>query len=635
LKEENANTCCILLDGTDFTSSSTSSIKDTIEEKYIKQYSSDLLEDFRQLPIEEKAVIIDNFDYIKNNNNRRSVVLDYLAEQFGRIIIFLSSDIELTTIIQSTLIRSFESFNYFELLPFGNRKRRQLISKWYQLENHDQTEDEINARIEKAENGINSFIGNGAAFIPAIPMFVLSTLQNIDAQKATYDNARFSYLYESLIKSSIAKSTAGDYDTGRFDMDASALSFLAYKMLRNKKTSFTHAQLNDSVDFMNNEYILTESSDSLLRRMTSAKIIYKDTSEGEVYRFKYPYIFYYFAGMYIAEHLKDEDVKTQVEYMSSRLYNETYGNVMIFVCHFANSKEVIDNILLNAYSTFESNNEFEFTKTNPVFDEIKESLNMIVPKTIADNSEIPKNQEESLKRKDEAGITDGRMKKEEEYIDDEVVEKEKEMAEVASAFKTMEVLGQILKNYPTKVVGQDKLDIIDEIHRLGMRSVGVLVNSMIEYKSVLVDYVYDQIKRDNKAVRKEDVIQSVQKFINALVSGTARSMIHQVAKTLDNEHLLEAATISLSNNTSISAKLVLLDLKLNCLKKCDYNEIRELRKAFTDSNELFALSTLDSIVGYYLNYNKCDVKLKSKLCSLCGFSEQKVLIETHKKLNDI
>lgn len=633
LTEESANTCCILLDGSDFTSSITSSIIDTIEGRYVKQYSSDLLEDFRQLPIEEKIVIIDNFDLIKNNNNRRNIVLDYLAEQFGRIIIFLSSEIELTTIIHSTLIKSFESLYYYELLPLGNRKRRQIISKWYHLNNHDQTEDEITDRIEKAENWINSFIGDGAAFIPAIPLFVLSTLQNIDAKKATFENAKFSYLYESLIKSSIAKSSGGDYDTGRFDMDASALSFLAYNMLRNKKTSFIQSQLNESVDFMNKKYILNESSDSLLRRMTNAKIIYKDSSDGECYRFKYPYIFYYFAGMYIAEHLKDEDVKAQVEYMSSRLYNETYGNTMIFVCHFANSKEIIDNILLNAYSTFEGNNEFEFTKTNPVFEEIKESLDLIVPKTIANNSEVPRNQEESLKRKDEVGITDGRLKKEEEYIDDEVAEKGQEMAEVASAFKTMEVLGQILKNYPTKVDGQDKLDIIDEIHRLGMRSVGALISSMIEYKSELVDYVYDQIKHNNKAIRKEDVIHSIQRFINALVSGTARSMIHQVAKSLDNEHLLEAATISLSANTSISAKLVLLDLKLNCLKKCDYNEIRELRKSFTDSNELFALCTLDSIVGYYLNYNKCDVKLKSKLCSLCGFSEQKVLIETHKKLN--
>ena len=635
LSEENKNNCCVLLDGSVFNSSNISSIRDTITEEYAKQYSPETVEDFILLQKEERIVIVDNFDYIKNNNNRRSIVLDYLAEQFDKVIILFSTDLELTTIIQSKTIKSFESFYYYEILPLGNRKRKQIISKWYNLDNFDQTEDEINERIERAQTHINSFIGDGAAFIPAIPLFVLSTLQNIDAKKMSFENSKFSFLYESLIKSSIAKIANGDYDSGRYDMDSSALSHLAFNMIKLKRTSFSQVELEAAVDYMNKKYILKESSEDLLNRMLTAKIIYKDFSEGESYRFKYPYIFYYFAGMYIAEHLSDAEVIEKVEYMSSRLYNETYGNVMIFVCHFANSKEVIDSILLNAYSTFDGLNEFEFTKSNPVFEEIKDSLKMIVPKTISDNSGIAKNQEESLKRKDEAGITDGQVKKEEEFIDDEVTEKEKEMAEVTSAFKTMEVLGQILKNYPTKVDGKDKLDIIDEIHRLGMRSVDVLVKTMIDYKSDLVEYIYEKIKLENKTIRKEMVIQSVQRFIDALVSGTARSMIHQVAKSIDNEHLLEAATISLSSNKAISAKLVLLDLKLNCLKKCDYTEIRELRKVFVDSNELFATYTLDSIVGYYLNYNRCDVKLRSKLCALCGFSKQTALIETHKNIENM
>ncbi len=632
LTEESKNNCCVLFDGSDFTSSKQDSIEKIIDNKYVQQYSSDYLEDFWQLPTEEKIIIIDNFDFIKNNNDRRNIVLDYCSEHFGKVIIFLSSDLELTSIIKSKTITTFEPFNYFELLPLGNRNRKRIISKWYHLNNHTQTEDEINERIEKAHNHITSFLGESAAFIPAIPLFVLSTLQNIDANKAIYDTSKFSFLYESLIKGSIIKSAGGDYDTGRFDMDSSALSFLAFDMIKKKKTCFAKSQLDDSVDFMNKKYILDESPENLLKRMINAKIIYQDLSEGECYRFKYPYIFYYFAGMYIAEHLTDDEVKEKVQYMSSRLYNETYGNTMIFVCHFANSQEVIDTILLSAYSTLEGYSEFEFTKTNPVFDEIEDSLQMLVPKSISDNSEVSQNQDESLKRKDEAGITDGRVKKEEDYIDDEIMEKERDMAEVSSAFKTMEVLGQILKNYPTKVDGQDKLAIIDEIHRLGMRSVEILVKTLIEYKADLVEYIYYKALQEGRPVQKEKLIRSIRRFINALVSGTTRGMIHQVAKSIDNEHLLQAATQSLSQNKAISAKLVLLDLKLNCLKKCDYNEIRDLRKVFTESNESFATCILDSIVGEYLNYNKCDVRLRAKLCSLCDFSTQSALLESHKNL---
>ena len=61
----------------------------------------------------------------------------------------------------------------------------------------------------------------------------------------------------------------------------------------------------------------------LLEKMTTANIICKDNSQGEVYKFKYPYIFYYFAGKYIAFHAGETDVKGILAHMSEKLYIET------------------------------------------------------------------------------------------------------------------------------------------------------------------------------------------------------------------------------------------------------------------------------------------------------------------------
>ena len=634
LAEETSNSCCVFLDGSDFTSSNLSVIVRTIENKFKQQYSSHFIEDFRQLGKKEKSIIIDNYDYIKNNNNRKIVILDYLFDQFGSITITMSSELEIASIINSKAIKSLEPFYYYELLPLGNRKRKQLISKWYNLENYDQDEDAINGLIEKAQNQINSFLGNDYEYVPAIPVFVLSTLQNIDAKKPLYENTKFSFLYETLILKSISKISKGEYDTGNFNIDATALSFLAYDMLSNKKTIFSIKQLETSVKLMNEKYIMDESANDLLNRMINAKIIYNDMSLGEMYRFKYPYIFYYFAGRYIAKNLGSVDVQKKLEYMSSRLYNETYGNIIIFVCHFANNKDVIDNVLLNAYTILDKYEKFQFSKSNPIFDDIKDSLDLLLPETIAKNDEVEKNQEKSLIKKDEFGITDGQVKEDQEDIDDEVLEAEREIAEISSAFKTMEVLGQILKNYPTEVEGKDKLDIIEEIHNLGMRAISILVNTLIEYKNDLIDYAYDKIIQEKKNISIEEIRLLLQKFINIFISNIAKNMIHQVSKTLDNEHLLEASRISLSKNQSISAKLVLLDLKMNCLKKVNFTDIQKLRTEFNDSNEFFALCILDSIVGSYLNYNKCNPALRSRLCALCNFSEQKSLIESHKNTDN-
>ena len=112
----------------------------------------------------------------------------------------------------------------------------------------------------------------------------------------------------------------------------------------------------------------------------------------------------------------------------------------------------------------------------------------------------------------------------------------------------------------------------------------------------------------------------------------ARGMVHQVAVSLNSEHLLLAATKSLESDNSISSKLVLLDLKLNCLNHFSFGEVQSLKRELDATNELFASRIVDSIVGQYLNFNRCDHSLRSRLCSLCGLSQQQALIASQQNM---
>ena len=633
LLEENLSSCCLLLRGNDFTSANEAGVQETIEEKYSLQYSQDCLEDFRQLPKEERTVIVDDFDLIKNVKGRRNMVLDYLCGFFGRVTIMLSSYIEIATLLTSNAFGGHEQIIYYEILPFGNRKRKEMITKWYKLNENPLSEKEINDRIDNTIEKINVFLGNGTAFVPAMPVFILSVLQNMDAVHQTYAGSKYGFLYESLIISSFSKISADYMSAGNYNIDTGILSKLSFDLLVDKKTNFTEDQIATTLSNIEKKHLIRLSTSDFLKRMIDAKIIHKNNGSGEVYRFMYPYIFYFFCGKYIAEHLNEKRVQNILEYMSARLYNEIYGNIIIFVCHFANKSEVIDDVLLNAYGTLENYETFDFTKSNPVFEDINDAVEALIPKSIAaSDAEVIKNKENRLTEMDDVGLNDGQVIDNADVIDDEVTEKEKDMADVVAAFKTIEVLGQILQNYPVGIDAQNKLDIIEEIHKLGMRSVQAMINTMGYLEKDLVEYVYEHVSKDRKHVQKSEVTRATRRFINLLVSGMARGMIHQVAISLNSEHLLLAATKSFESDKSISSKLVLLDLKLNCLKKCNYEEIQRLRNDFDKHDEKFASRILDSIVGYYLNYNMCDHTLRSRLCSLCGLSQRDNFISQQRNM---
>jgi len=279
--------------------------------------------------------------------------------------------------------------------------------------------------------------------------------------------------------------------------------------------------------------------------------------------------------------IEETVVQDKIEYMSSRLFNETYGNIVIFVCHFANNSDIIDTVLLNAYDTLPNYEAFDFTKTNTVFEEIEDAVDTLIPKIIASSdADVSANKDSRLARMDELGVNDGQINRGEDTIDDEISEQEKDMADVVAALKTIEVLGEILQNYPVGIEGEKKVEIIDEIQKLGMRSVQAIIKTMGYLEKDLVEYVYARASREKKYVSKEQIVFVTRQFINLLITGMARGMVHQVAVALNSEHLLLAAKKAFEEDNSISSKLVLLDLELNCLNICNYTEIKGLKKEY-------------------------------------------------------
>ena len=625
--------CCIAINGCEIKTVDSSKLDDLIERYFVKQYSKAKLDEFRSLPKSKRVIIIDDIDYSALHGERRNTAIDYISDGFGCVYALLSSDVELPALLTLKSLNSMSSVVTYDILPLGNKKRRELISKWYHLHETTRDEEEIEKRIDSSAEQVDTFLGNGAGFIPAIPIFVICVLQNGDSFQQTYTGSQYGFLYETMIQKSLS-SIAPEYkSSGAYNIDISIVSELAFYMLIHKKKTFSIDDISRIIDAFNISKKVEISKDDVIRKMIKAKIFYNDVSEGSLYKFKYPYIFYYFSGHYIAYHLNDEDVTTIIDEMSSKLYIEDYGNIMIFVCHFANNTRVIEAVLLNAYVTLDKFQLFDFKAADSVLSDISTAIKALIPNVIGADSDVECNKNDKLTRLDDAGINDGTVTDDSSVIDDELSDTEKDLAAISASFKTLDVLGQILQNYPGDIDGTLKVNIIDEIHKLGMRSVKAIIGTMGYLQNSLVEFIVERAKKENKAYRREDIESATKKLLDVLVSGMVRGMINKVAVSLNSPYLLPAAKEALLKENTISAKLILMDLKVNCLKTVDFQEITKLKEDLDNSkNTRFASCILSSIVSYYLSYNKCDYRLRAKLCAKFGFSEKEAQLKGQGRL---
>lgn len=627
--------CCLSVSGDEFSSHDPKKVTEVIEKAFISQYSIDHLEKFRQLPNHQKTIIVDDADCMRIHGDRRNAVIDFLSGCFGSIILLFRSPIEVHSLLSADCLKKLDDIPAYEILPLGNRKRKELIRKWYKLHNDARSDEEIEQQVETAVAQVNTFLGNGTSFIPAHPVFVLSVLQNSDAiLNVRFNGSKYGFLYESLIQNSLSSVDVDYQQSGMYNADIGAISRLAFYLLQEKnKKVFTEEELNAAVqDFIKLKKVPV-SKDALLRRMVDSNIFKSDPSVGSGYRFRYPYMFYFFAGRHIAYNLKQEEVKQMVAYMSSRLHNEDYGNIIIFVCHFANSQEVIEEVLGNAYCTLDSYTPFVFEKNSPLFEEIQRNIDALLPAVVGSNEDVADNKDVRLKNMDDVGYLDGHVEEGTDTIDAEADAVEADLMAVTASFKTMEVLGQILQNYPSDIDGDFKVQIIEELHKLGMRSVQAIVETMGYLEESLIASIMERAAQEQKVFNRDEVAKATRYVLTMLISGMIRGMVNMVASSLNSPLLLPAAIEALTKEDSISARLVIQELKLNYLKTPDYEELERLNNDLLKANNKFAQFVLSRIAAHYLRYNICNYKLRNKMCALFEFSEKKVFVRSQRMLS--
>ena len=607
----------IYIDASKITSYLSDSLDRIIADAFVAQYKSQDLEEFQQLSKRHKVLIIDNFQDLKFTLLKRQDILKYFCMKFKNVILFSNLRLDYGTLLADCNKINVNDTAVFNICPMGNQVRKEFITKWFKLgDSYDDNDDALAEKISNAIKYVDMVLGQYHEILPAFPIQLITILQ---CQNSAANNnqqiSQYGYLYGTLVDASMCKKLNGE----KINLYKSVLSELAFVILTDRTIAdsiISYNNICECVTRFSEDMLVPLDANEFIDALMDTKIL-KQVSDNQ-YKFMYPYIYYYFAGNYISSHISDKAVNKQVEYMCKRLYNEAYGNIMIFVCYFSNSEDIIDQILLNSFELFDGTEPYTFGKENSVLQEAYDLIDKLASElSIESNEEAENNQDKYLQTKDTLEMQDGTVSDDIDVkeIEDDYSEEEAKVTSLYAALKTMSVLGQIIKCYPGSIPGKRKVEIITEIHNLGMRTANEYLNIFSWLEQDMVEYCVKRVHDIDSSISTSEIAMNVKNLYRHIMVQFVIAMVKLICVSFGSELSIQAAEKALSSFTS--GKLVLYYMKMYC-GHLDTDKIIKEYKQWKDSNNDFAAITLKYLTMDYLKINRCDYRDRKRLCEVFG-----------------
>ncbi len=561
----------VLLDGGTFKSSNTDRVREAIRTEFAFQYVSPGVTEFEQLPRERKVFVIDNFHNSPLNEQARGILLKTLWDLAGKVVLFTSDNPGATQLLGGvSSVAALAEYHQAELLEFGYQLRHELVQKWQML-GRDETVNhmEVERQIRFTERILDDVLGTN--FVPAYPLFVLALLQQAEAAVpgTTAHLGSYSHFYEIIIKSNLANtvSKAVGYDT-----KLTFLSVLAFFLYRRGTDRFISLQ---ELKKLYREYRVTYRDpveyDKLIKDLQHSSIL---QFQYDYYRFKYEHLYHYFLASYIDTALQENhdsvETKELITRISSSLYLDDHARIMIFLAHLSKDAFILESVLSVAQRIF---TEISACDLDTNMDHLVQRGTLTyVP------SDPEANQRAALERRDD--------------LESQLAQRLPASSQVSSvpmpsviepsdldligqfnfAFKTIDVIGQLLKSFAGSMRGEPKERLVREAFNLGMRSLNFLLEAIRDENAELAQFMFDRFVnhwKDNHPGVKipSDELKRQERRVHAAITWlaemTAFSHLKKLSLSLGTERLTDTFSDVISASPSTAFRLVDMAVKLD------------------------------------------------------------------------
>lgn len=587
-------------------------VKKLIKKSLKEQYNNENVDLLFQHA--KKVLLLDNFHKTELNSKYKKRLIDLFNDSFE--FIFITSDNTYSSKNVTEEATSLKDYLKYKLLPLGHEKRSELIEQWLLIGENKLTiqEEVILSNVKQRFNEIDSLIGN--KLIPSYPIFILTLLQSLDENLQNFSQTSYANIYLVLIKTGLIKE--GIKDSVLTSL-LNILKELAFYLYDKKKNPFNRSDFDEFIIVYTSKYFKHKSltNDKILNVLCKSNILKFDD---EYYSFSYKYIYYFLIAQKISSEI--ENYERLIYELCNNVHLEINANILIFLSHHSKAQILIDNIVFTSEIPFEKatpltlNKDDEFVKfiaefTCEIKDEIIEERN---PK-----EEVKK----ELKKKDAIE----RQQKNDDRDDEGVLPTE--AIEMNQAFRTVKIMGQIVKNQSGDFEKEKLIKLVEAAYNTVFRFLGFYSGMLVKDKDLLIESIVEEIKKkeEEKKNRRGDVdykliektVRNILQFISWRICVDSITNLMFSVGTKGQNELFDKVNFIINTTAS---KIVTFAIKTFY----DKIDLKELKTLFEDVKDNYlAQCILREYIKRYLYTNFVERNKRDQIIEIAGFNKQRLI----------
>ena len=252
---------------------------------------------------------------------------------------------------------------------------------------------------------------------------------------------------------------------------------------------------------------------------------------------------------------------------------------------------------------------------------------------IPKNVNIPKIQEETALKQYKLEESDDTNVQSEE--DEEISKKESELDKMTIEFtktiRTIEFLGDIIKNYSSSIKRMPRIEIINLMYGSSMKLMGALYESLNGMIDSIIDIVDEKSKENKEEIAaKSQFIMKINDFLSQFWGAFVGATVINLGYSLQSDRIVDEIIEIRTEKKCKFFEMVSIDYLIRTQN--GHLPVKDIKECVKGKNKLdaFSLGILSQIVATHLRNYQYNAGDKEAVCSLLNFKIKDIFIEEQK-----